>query len=121
MTCSQLSCLIELYRLSGTGADVASVKLTKNLGLSKPSVHRLLEGLRGMELIEKEYYGAARLTQKGAETAQKMLDRANELSKALEKGMVSKEKSFFAALTLLSSLDADDFDCFNTTDKEAIQ
>ena len=115
MTCSQLNCLLELYRLSLVNKEVASVTLTKGLGLSKPSVHRLLEGLRGMELVEKEYYGAACLTPKGESLASDMLKKAYTLSDRL-KGTVSPDKTFFAALTLLSAIPASGFECFSDTD-----
>ena len=115
MTCSQLNCLLELYRLSLVKKEVASVTLTKGLGLSKPSVHRLLEGLRGMDLVEKEYYGAACLTPKGESLAKDMLAKAEALSDRL-KGTVSPDKAYFAALTLLSAIPSNEFECFPDTD-----
>ena len=112
MTRSQLSCLIELRRLSDKTPEVASVRLTKRLNLSKPSVHRLLEGLRNMGLVEKEYYGEARLTEKGKATADRMQVRLNCLSEKLG-GLVKRESAFDAALLLLSGLHEDCFACFD--------
>ena len=88
MTASQLNCLIELKRLSERTPDVASVRLTKSLNLSKPSVHRLLERLKNMGLVEKEYYGEAHLTREGELLAEKMLNQAAILSDKLERGIV---------------------------------
>ena len=111
MTCSQLSCLIELKRLSEKTPGVASVCLTKTLKLSKPSVHRLLEGLKGMGLIEKEYYGEARLTDRGSEVARRMENKLNVLTNKLD-GIVKNESAYDAALVLLSGLSEENFSCF---------
>ena len=112
MTCSQLNCLLEMKRLSERMPEVASVRLTKSLHLSKPSVHRLLEGLVNLGLIEKEYYGAACLTEKGAKLADTMLAKLEKLAARLGEDIVRPESSRSAALLLLSGLDEDCFACF---------
>ena len=112
MTCSQLSCLIELKRLSEQTPDVASVLLTKRLKLSKPSVHRLLEGLKDKGLVKKEFYGTARLTKEGEALANEMLSKAQPLSDRLADGIVARDSAHWAALVLLSGLESGCFDCF---------
>lgn len=112
MTCSQLSCLIELKRLSEKTPDVASVRLTRNLKLSKPSVHRLLEGLKGMGLVEKEYYGEARLTPKGSALADEMIKKVDLLAQKLEGVIVRPENAGEAAMLLLCGLEEESFSCF---------
>lgn len=111
MTSAQLHCLIELKRLSEKTPDVASVRLTKALGISKPSVHRLLEVLRARGLVEKEYYGEAHLTQAGSDLADKMLERIKSLAGKLAEGIVKPEDAFEAAMVLLCGLDEEKFDC----------
>lgn len=116
MTCSQLSCLIELKRLSDETPDVASVLLSKRLKLSKPSVHRLLEGLKDSGLVVKEFYGTARLTREGEALANEMLSKAQLLSDRLADGIVARDSARCAALVLLSGLESDCFDCFASLD-----
>ena len=118
MTSSQLSCLLELKRLSEKASEVASVRLTRNLRLSKPSVHRLLEGLKNMGFVEKEFYGEARLTREGDQLAMQMLSKINMLTETLKDGIVRPEKAYDAALVLLSGLQEESFSCFQTKNRE---
>ena len=113
MTCSQLGCLLEIKRLSEKTPDVASVRLSKNLGLSKPSVYRLLRELKDMGFIQKEYYGEASLTNEGNDLAERRLGRVEVLIEKLEGRVVRREHAYAAALVLLSSLREEEFSCFN--------
>ncbi len=113
MTCSQLGCLLEIKRLSEKTPDVASVRLSKNLSLSKPSVYRLLRELKDMGFIQKEYYGEASLTNEGNDLAERMLGRVEVLIEKLEGSVVRCEHAYAAALVLLSSLREEEFSCFN--------
>ncbi|MBQ6646499.1 MAG: helix-turn-helix domain-containing protein [Clostridia bacterium] len=114
MTCSQLRCLIELKRLSEKNPDVPSISLTRQLKLSKPSVHRLLEGLINEGYVEKEYYGAAHLTKEGMEAADEIARKADMLAKRLSGGIVSQDSAYMAALVLLSGIGSDSFTCFKS-------
>ncbi|MBR4234757.1 MAG: helix-turn-helix domain-containing protein [Clostridia bacterium] len=113
MTCSQLCCLMEIKHLSEKTPGVASVSLSKSLKLSKPSVHRLLRGLKDMGLIEKEYYGEASLTSEGNALAEKMNRRIDALIPKLDGAIVKHEHAYNAALVLLSGLEEEKFCCFS--------
>ena len=116
MTASQLRCLIELRRLSETRTVVSSVYLTAALKVSKPSVHRLLEGLRSMGFVEKEYYGQAQLTEEGNALADRMLILLKHLSERLGDSIIKPENAYDAAIQLLSAFDERYFSCFADTD-----
>ncbi len=114
MSNSQLNCLIEMMRLSEQNQYVASVSVAKRLHISKPSAHRLLDGLKKMGYIEKNPYGAANLTEMGKQIAAAMHRKAQELSAKLSDSIVSKEFAYQAALLLLANLDKDSFVCFDS-------
>ena len=56
LTTSQLKCLLTVMELSSTGNAVASKEIAVQMRVSRPSVHRLLEGLARRGLIDKEPY-----------------------------------------------------------------
>ncbi len=78
LTTSQFKCLLTVLELSAPGAEVASKEIAVQMRLSRPSVHRLLEGLVRRGLISKEPYGAVGLSEEGRRTA----ERLRELEKA---------------------------------------
>jgi len=79
LTVSQIRCLIALLSLRGMSAEIASKNVAKILGVSRPSVHRMLDRLGEMGLTEKERYGTVRLTEKGVECAKALEDRKEKL------------------------------------------
>ncbi|MCR4622808.1 MAG: helix-turn-helix domain-containing protein [Clostridiales bacterium] len=114
MSDSQLKCLIELLRLSERNQYVASISVAKRLNISKPSAHRLLDGLKRMGYIEKLHYGAASLTETGKQTAVEMQKKAQELSGLLADTVVKEDRAYNAALMLLANLDHKSFLCFDS-------
>ncbi len=78
LTNSQLRCLLTILDLSVPGGEVASKEIAVQMRLSRPSVHRLLEGLIRHGLVSKEPYGAVELSAGGRRAA----ERLRELEKA---------------------------------------
>lgn len=103
MTCSQIRCLLAILALRRMREDVASKDIAKLLGVSKPSVHRLLDMLCRSGLVEKEPYGSAHLTEAGEAMAQRLEERRERLTIVLSQhfGLAPDEGS--AAATLLIS------------------
>ncbi len=64
-TASQLRYLLAMKELDGDGSGIRSVKMASVLGLSKPSVHTMLNTFREMGLIQKSSYGIAYFTEAG--------------------------------------------------------
>lgn len=62
--------LLAVYELMGSNAGVAAVEVSRRMGVSKPSVTRMLGVLAKRGLLVKEPYGKVRLTERGALLAQ---------------------------------------------------
>ncbi len=106
LTTSQLRCLMTVKELSQSGNAVASKEIAVQMHVSRPSVHRLLEGLARRGLIDKEPYGAVEMSEKGREEAAKL----TELTKACAERMaglfgLGASEAEKAALILVCDLD----------------
>ena len=66
LTDAQIRCLLALLSLTRLGGEIASKDVSTVLGVSRPSVHRMLENLGNSGLTEKKPYGAVKLTEGGA-------------------------------------------------------
>ena len=70
ITQTNLRYLLAVYELMGSNAGVAAVEVSRRMGVSKPSVTRMLGVLAQRGLLAKEPYGKVRLTERGALLAQ---------------------------------------------------
>lgn len=70
-TFSQIKYIICLYRLSEDGYGVKNVELASALGLSKPSVHNMLNFLADLGVVKQEVFGLAFFTEEGRALAHK--------------------------------------------------
>ncbi|MBR4502678.1 MAG: MarR family transcriptional regulator [Clostridia bacterium] len=106
LTTSQLRCLMTVKELSSSGNAVASKEIAVQMHVSRPSVHRLLEGLARRGLIDKEPYGAVEMSEKGREEAFKLkeLEKACAENMARQFGLGASEAEK-AALILVCELD----------------
>ena len=69
LTAANIRYLLALKTLEKEGAGTRSVDIASSLGLSKPSVHNMMNTFTEMGLVSKNAYGAAFLTELGNETA----------------------------------------------------
>lgn len=70
ITQTNLRYLLTVYELTGSHTGVAAVEISRRMGVSKPSVTRMLGVLAQRGLLVKEPYGKVRLTERGALLAQ---------------------------------------------------
>ena len=106
LTDAQIRCLLALLSLTRCGEEIASKDVSKVLGVSRPSVHRMLEILGRAELTEKKPYGAVRLTQKGMRLAEELEARRDRLLLLFSRRFgLSMDQSAAAATLLLSGLE----------------
>ena len=70
LTDAQIRCLLALLSLTRLGGEIASKDVSTVLGVSRPSVHRMLENLGKAGLTEKKPYGAVKLTEAGLHLAE---------------------------------------------------
>ena len=76
---SQIKCLIALGSLSQINREIASKDVAKLLGVSRPSIHKVLDILSREQLTEKAPYGAIHLTPTGRALAEAMTARQERL------------------------------------------
>lgn len=68
LTDANLRYLFTIYEIAKTKMDVSSMEVARELGVTKPSVVRVLEALMRRNLVVKERYGKIYLTDRGAFT-----------------------------------------------------
>lgn len=65
LTASNIKYLLAISDLSREGAGVRCVDISKTMSVSKPSVHKMMDTLKRMELIQKGEYSVVYLTEAG--------------------------------------------------------
>ena len=105
---SQLRCLLTVYELEGENDPIASKEIAVQMHVSRPSVHRLLEGLISRGLIRKEPYGDVFLSEKGREAARELSVLRTRGGRAFRRCFaMEREEADRAVLCLLSGVDRD--------------
>ena len=111
LTGVQIRYLLAIQELWEAHESLRSVELSRRLGVSKPSVHRVLAQLEELGLLERAPYGAARLTQTGGETAQDCAASYRRLAACLtERLALCPETARRAALALMVQLDREELE-----------
>ena len=78
LTSAHLRYLLAIYEVSRTHLDISSRSIAEKLGVTKPSVVRIMNLLMERGMIVKEHYGKIYLTDRGifvAREVQAQLDR----------------------------------------------
>lgn len=106
LTSAHLRYLLTIYQLSQPGTEVSSAGVARVLGVSRPSVTRMLTVLTEKELITKERYGKINLTDRGAALARQQLEFVRLLTLRLPAlGLdLSAREAEEAALALAAAL-----------------
>lgn len=79
LTVNQIRFLLAVLALASMGEDVASKNIARILGITRPSVHGMLEQMIERGFIAKAHYGKARLTDEGFAVAQALEARRDKL------------------------------------------
>ncbi len=61
-----------IYALDPEGYGIRSIQIAKELNVSRPSVHTMLEKLTDDGYVMKEHYGIVYLTEKGRTAGEKI-------------------------------------------------
>lgn len=106
LTSAHLRYLLAIYEVSQTHLDISSRSIAEKLGVTKPSVVRIMNLLMEHGMIVKEHYGKIYMTDRGIWVA-KQVDQ--ELKTILDhfppvSGALSDEERFTAALAMTSAL-----------------
>ena len=69
LTAANIRYLLAIEDLDRDGKGVRCVDVAQALGITKPSVHSMVDSMKDMGLLEKPHYGVIRLTDLGRSTA----------------------------------------------------
>mgnify|MGYP002519304381 FL=1 len=106
LTSAHLRYLLAIYEVSLTHLDISSRSIAEKLGVTKPSVVRIMNLLMDRGMIVKEHYGKIYLTDRGIWVA-KQVDQ--ELQNILAhfppvSAPLTEEERYNAALAMTSAL-----------------
>lgn len=105
LTRSQTRYLIAIYRLSDDEEGVRSMAIAVALGVTRPSVSRMLNNLTNLGLLEKRLYRTVFLTKSGKALAEERCQELKRLGKQLETSLaISSDIAEECALLLISEL-----------------
>ena len=69
LTAANIRYLLAIEDLDRDGKGVRCVDVAQALGITKPSVHSMVDSMKDMGLLEKPHYGVIQLTDLGRSTA----------------------------------------------------
>lgn len=106
LTSAHLRYLLAIYEISRIHLDISSRSVAEKLGVTKPSVVRILNLLMERGMIVKEHYGKIYLTDRGLWVAKQV---SRELDTILDhfppvEGDLTGEEKLNAALAMTSAL-----------------
>lgn len=105
LTVNQIRFLPAVLFLTTMGEDVASKNIARILGITRPSVHGMLEQMIERSFIEKARYGRARLTEEGLAVAQALEARRDKLMLLfIRRDALPMDEALMAATSLMGVL-----------------
>lgn len=111
LTASQIKYLITIYHLDICNAGIRCIDIAKNLGISKPSVHTMLQTLCAMKLIKKTKAGTVFLMEEGKNTAAQYSQYYQIVCHHFEEYfLLSHNVAKRTAFTVISALSADNIE-----------
>lgn len=106
LTAAHLRYLLAIYEVSRTHLDISSRSIAEKLGVTKPSVVRILNLLMEQGMIVKEYYGKIYLTDRGIWVAKRVQQELDAILAHFPpvSGELTGEEQWTAALAMTSAL-----------------
>ena len=105
LTVNQIRFLLAVLSLTTLGEDVASKNIARILGVTRPSVHGMLEQMIERGFVEKARYGRARLTEEGLAAAQALEARRDKLMLLfIRRDRLPMDEALIAATSLMGVL-----------------
>lgn len=106
LTPSHLRYLLAIYEIAQTHLDISSRSIAEKLGVTKPSVVRIMNLLMERGMIVKEHYGKIYLTDRGIWVARKVkqeIELVLQHFPPVEEPLTEEERTA-AALAMTSAL-----------------
>ena len=106
LTPAHLRYLLAIYEVSQTHLDICSRSIAEKLGVTKPSVVRIMNLLMDRGMIVKEHYGKIYLTDRGIFVAKEVKEQLETVLANFPpvKIDLTDEERYNAALALTSAL-----------------
>ena len=101
---SHIRYLLAMQELDQHGRGVRCSDIATALGLSKPSVHNMMNTFIDFGLVRKDAYGAAFFTERGVETARRYRRYYEAVEWLLRQGFPAMEEMQTAACSLLAQI-----------------
>lgn len=105
LTVNQIRFLLAILSLTAMDEDIASKNIARILGVTRPSVHGMLEQMIERGFIEKARYGRARLTAEGLAMAQALEARRDRIMLLfIRRDALTMDEALIAATSLMGVL-----------------
>lgn len=106
LTASNIRYLLALNELSAGDGEkqVRSSDVANALGISKPSVHDMMNTLKSMQMVEKDQYSRIRMTDLGRETAAEYRRYYDAVRSVLESVLPDRNELDAAVWAILSEV-----------------
>ena len=104
LTAANIRYLLAIGDLDRDGKGVRCVDVAQALGITKPSVHSMVDSMKDMGLLEKPHYGVIRLTDLGRSTADRYQVYFQTICRHFTQFLPQRQDVLAAAFALLSEL-----------------
>lgn len=104
LTASNIKYLLVLYHISPANTGTRCVRIAENLGVTKPSVHTMMNTLKDMGLVQKDLYGSVSFTEKGLALTERYSEYFDLISSYFSEILPEEADAKSAACALLAEL-----------------
>lgn len=107
LTASNIRYLIAMQKLCEDGNGTRCVRIAEVLGVSKPSVHAMINSLKELDLVRKDRYGEVFFTDEGFRLATDYAKYYETVRKRISEFLPNEEASNAAACAVLAEVGAE--------------
>lgn len=107
LTSANIKYLLVLQELDQDGNGVRCANVAEALGVSRPSVHRMIDTLKGLKLVEKSRYGMVHITALGRFLAEQYNEYYNIVCQYFRTVLPEETDKKAAAFALLAEIPLD--------------
>lgn len=104
LTAANVRYLLAIEELDPSGTGVRCVQVAQALGITKPSVHSMVDTMKERKLVEKSHYGVIHLTERGKELAGRYREYFSTIFRHFSPLLPEEQDAVSAAYVLLAEL-----------------
>lgn len=112
LTASNIKYLLVLYELRPGNSGTRCVRIAEMLGVTKPSVHTMINTLKGMGLVRKDLYGVVSFTESGLKLTERYSGYFELISSYFSRILPDKADVRAAACAIMAELPEESLQCF---------